>query len=80
MKQVDESSEQAGGPADGSGDRRNTIANLISTIETNIKEVKYTVGDYIRLLQYEKEMAAEETPKEMHVSWINPEETSVFDR
>jgi hypothetical protein len=36
-------------------------------------ELKPTVGDLIRLLQLEKEIL-EETPKEIKVSWVEPEE------
>ncbi len=36
-------------------------------------ELKPTVGDFIRLLQLEKELL-EETPKEIKVSWVEPEE------
>ena len=36
-------------------------------------ELKPTVGDLIRLLQFEKEIL-EETPKEIKVSWVEPEE------
>jgi hypothetical protein len=36
-------------------------------------ELKPTVGDFIRLLQIEKELL-EETPKEIKVSWVEPDE------
>jgi hypothetical protein len=36
-------------------------------------ELKPTVGDFLRLLQIEKELL-EETPKEIKVSWVEPEE------
>ncbi len=35
-------------------------------------EVKPTVGDFIRLLQLEKELL-DESPKEIKVSWVEPE-------
>ncbi len=36
-------------------------------------ELKPTVGDFLRLLQIEKELL-EEKPKEIKVSWVEPEE------
>ena len=35
-------------------------------------ELKPTVGDFIRLLQLERELL-EETPKEIKVSWVEPD-------
>jgi len=36
-------------------------------------ELKSTVGDFIRLLQLKKELL-EEAPREIKVSWVEPEE------
>jgi len=37
------------------------------------KEIKPTVGDFIRLLQLKKELKADE-PREIKVSWVEPGE------
>ena len=37
-------------------------------------EVKATLGDYIRLLQLQREIEEEE-PAEITVRWVDPEET-----
>jgi hypothetical protein len=50
---------------------KQAIRQIGEKIESN--ELKPTVGDFIRLLQLEKELL-EETPKEIKVSWIEPEE------
>lgn len=58
--------------------RGNTVALVKKVIEkiqgklTN-EEVKPTVGDFIRLLQLEKELEQEqEQPKEIKVTWVEP--------
>jgi hypothetical protein len=54
-------------------------AELISRVLENIEnkltsqELKPSVGDFIRLLQLEKELE-EEQPKEIKVSWVEAEE------
>ncbi len=59
-------------------------AELVSRVlekmeKTMVAEgVKPTVGDFIRLVQLEKELA-EEQPKEIKVSWVEPEKTSEKD-
>jgi len=50
---------------------KQAIRQIGEKIENN--ELKPTVGDFIRLLQLEKELL-EETPKEIRVSWVEPEE------
>jgi hypothetical protein len=37
-------------------------------------DVKATLGDYIRLVQLQKELEEDE-PKEIEVRWIDPEQT-----
>jgi len=39
------------------------------------KEVKATLGDYIKLIQLQKELDDEEQPKEIKVTWVEAEET-----
>ncbi len=59
-------------------------AELVSRVlekmeQTMVAEgVKPTVGDFIRLVQLEKELA-EEQPKEIRVSWVEPEKKSEKD-
>ena len=50
---------------------KQAIRQIGEKIENN--ELKPTVGDFIRLLQLEKELL-EETPKEIKVSWVEPDE------
>lgn len=37
-------------------------------------EVKPTVGEYVRLLELQKEISADE-PREIRVTWVEPDET-----
>ncbi len=50
-----------------------SLAKTIEQIEKRISadDFKPTVGDYVRLLQIEKEFE-EETPKEITVTWVEP--------
>ncbi len=50
---------------------KQAIQQIGEKIEKN--ELKPTVGDFIRLLQLEKELL-DEAPREIKVSWIEPEE------
>jgi hypothetical protein len=56
--------------------RRNKAAfvrDVIRRIEDKLTDdAKPSVGDFIRLLQLEKELE-EEQPKEIQVSWVEPE-------
>ena len=59
--------------------RRNKAAfvrEVISKIEEKLSgdDAKPSVGDFIRLLQLEKELE-EEQPREIQVSWVEPERT-----
>ncbi len=47
------------------------IENLEKKLESN--ELKPSVGDFIRLLQLEKELEQEQ-PREIKVSWVEPRE------
>jgi hypothetical protein len=53
------------------------ISRVIANIESKLisEELKPSVGDFIRLLQLEKELD-EEQPKEIKVSWVEAEEQS----
>lgn len=46
---------------------RKAIQNIESKIDTN--ELKATIGDFIRLLQMEKEIEVEQ-PRDIKVTWV----------
>mgnify|MGYP006875922276 CR=1 FL=1 len=52
------------------------ISHVIERIEEKLEsdEVKASVGDYIRLLQLERELEEKEQPKEIRVSWVERDE------
>jgi hypothetical protein len=56
-------------------DKRALVKQAIQQIGEKIEnnELKPTVGDFIRLLQLEKELL-DEAPKEIKVSWVEAEE------
>jgi len=58
-----------------SKDKRALVKQAIQQIGEKIEnnELKPTVGDFIRLLQLEKELL-EEAPREIKVSWVESEE------
>ena len=51
------------------------VEQVLSKIEQKITsdEIKPTVGDYLRLLQYREEIQDSEAPKEIRVTWIDPQ-------
>ncbi|MBZ5579450.1 MAG: hypothetical protein LAP40_23065 [Acidobacteriia bacterium] len=49
------------------------IEGLGERVKAN--DLKLTLGDYLKLLQLEKEME-EQGPKEIRVTWVEPRETS----
>ena len=56
--------------------RRQRITNLLVDIEKrlDIENSKVTLADFIRLTQLERELEEEEQPKEIVVTWVDPEE------
>jgi hypothetical protein len=52
------------------------VERLIEKVEQRLAEgdVKATVGDYIRLIQLQKELEEEE-PGEITVKWVDPGQT-----
>ena len=59
--------------------RKKTQAEVVAIIrkkvETKLKqEPKGTLGDYIRLVQLQKELEGDE-PKDITVTWVEPENT-----
>jgi len=65
-----------GRPGQRGGSRRKRIAKLLRTVETrlDIDNSKVTLGDYIRLMQLERELEEEEQPGEIIVTWKDPAE------
>jgi hypothetical protein len=63
----------------GTGTRKPSKAKLVTKVIRKIEkkleadELKPTVGDFIRLLQLEKELE-DEQPREIKVSWVEPDE------
>lgn len=53
--------------------RITTVNSLIASVEDKIKTDKATLGDFIRLLQLQKELEAE-IPRDIQVSWVEPED------
>jgi|GEM_PF-1658825 len=56
-------------------DKAALVEQALQSIEKRLKkdELKATVGDLIRLVQLEKELE-EEGPREIKVTWVEPEE------
>ncbi|HLH41384.1 MAG TPA: hypothetical protein VKV74_00260 [Bryobacteraceae bacterium] len=57
-------------------DHRQAVAEMIQGLEEGLRssdgKVKGTLGDYIRLLQLEREMEAE-APADIEVKWVESE-------
>ncbi len=61
--------------------RKRTQAAIIATIRRNVeiklkKDAKATLGDYIRLIQLQKDLEDEEI-QELRVTWVEPAKTEV---
>jgi hypothetical protein len=56
--------------------RANMVEKAIHSIEAKLgsTDVKATFGDFIRLLQLQKELQIDQ-PREIKVTWIDPSET-----
>jgi len=52
------------------------VEKLLKKVEQKLsgQDVKASLGDYIRLVQLHKELD-EETPREIKVTWVEPEGT-----
>jgi hypothetical protein len=59
------------------GTRRERIRELLAKIEQrlDLEKSKVTLADFIRLTQLERELEEEEQPREIIVTWKDPEET-----
>jgi hypothetical protein len=57
------------------GGRTGVVKRLLENVEKKLsgQEVKATLGDYIKLVQLQKELD-EEQPTEIKVTWVEPEE------
>lgn len=57
---------------------RERIHKLLADIESRFESEsgKASVGDYIRLLQLERELDEDETPKEIKVTWVETKRSS----
>ncbi len=57
--------------------RREKIAALVESVNKRMgtADGKSSVADFIRLLEYQREIEAEEQPREMKVTWSEPLET-----
>ena len=57
--------------------RRQRVAVLLTKIEGSLNgaDGKASVADFIRLLQYERELDQEQQPREMKVTWSETLET-----
>ncbi len=56
---------------------RKAIQNIEEKLDSN--EVKATIGDFIRLLQMEKELEVEE-PRDIKVTWVESNEPPVSEK
>lgn len=57
--------------------RKEKVTELLKNMEDrlNTADGKASVADFIRLLQYERELEEEQQPREMKVTWSEPLET-----
>jgi hypothetical protein len=63
-------------PSNPNADRAELVKQAIHRMEEKLgaADVKATFGDFIRLLQLQKELQVEQ-PREIKVTWIEPSET-----
>jgi hypothetical protein len=56
------------------GSRKERIARLRGQIEEKlqVKDMKVTLADFIRLTQLERELEQEEQPREIIITWKDP--------
>jgi hypothetical protein len=75
-KEVTAQEQEAGKPSKEGGCEM-TVDEVLQKIAERLSatEIKPSVGDYLRLLQYREERAHDEQPKEIRVTWVEPETT-----
>ncbi len=61
--------------------RKEKVTELLKNMEDrlNTADGKASVADFIRLLQYERELEEEQQPRELKVTWSEPLETYEID-
>lgn len=52
------------------------LKTVIAKMEDNLKtaDFKASLGDYLKLVQMEKEIGGDDGPKEVKVTWVQPDE------
>ncbi len=67
------SGEEAAAPKRRGRSKAAAVKKILKKVEAKLKsdEVKATLGDYIRLVQLEKELTEEE-PRYIKVTWVEP--------
>ena len=52
---------------------KSPVSKLIERFAKQLEgdEIKLSVSDYLRLLQYERDLASSEAPREVKVTWID---------
>jgi hypothetical protein len=52
------------------------LKTVLAKMEANLTtaDFKASLGDYLKLVQMEKEIGGDEGPKEIKVSWVQPDE------
>jgi hypothetical protein len=69
MEQIDTGGES------GTKSRRKTVSKILSDIEGKLGDrANFSIADFIRLCQFERELVEEEQPTEIKVTWIEPTE------
>jgi hypothetical protein len=64
----------------GTKERAKNLKSILIKVESQMKKdaAKATLGEYMKLLQLQKEMVVDEPKDEIRVGWIDePEETSI---
>jgi hypothetical protein len=53
------------------------VSGLLKKLEQKLgdDELRATLGDYIRLVQLRKELEEDDEPREIKVTWVEPERT-----
>jgi hypothetical protein len=59
--------------------RADAVDRAIQAFEENLKGKNVTVGDYLRLMQLQKEIDGDE-PKDIECTWVEPDETKSSDK
>ncbi len=58
------------------GSRKRRVSSLLRQIEAklSVEDMKVTLGDFIRLMQLERELDGDEQPREIIITWKDPSE------